>query len=101
MQTGEILPSPSVRERIEFTRMHLYKSIERKGERYGILEMRQHFSNYFKGLYNFKETRLKLVTANEVDQIEDILEHINKTWGDMPLNNDHLVDNCCKKLENL
>ena len=101
LKTGEILPSPTVRERIEYTRMHLHKSMERKGEHYGILEMRQHFSNYFKGLSNFKETRLKLVTANEVAQIEDILQHIDKTWGDLPLENDHLVDNCCKKLENL
>lgn len=101
LQTGELLDPPSVRERIQYTRIHLQKSMERKGEKYGILEMRQHFSNYFKGLPNFKETRLKLVTANELDQIEGILLHIDQNWGDMPLNNDHLVDNCCKKLENL
>jgi tRNA-dihydrouridine synthase B len=101
LDTGELLPPLTVRERIEITRLHMAKSIERKGDVYGILEMRQHFSNYFKGLPNFKETRLKLVTTSEIGEIENLLEYIGRQWGDMPLQNDHLVDNCCKKLENL
>ncbi len=101
LDNGTVLPPLTVRERVELTSLHLSKSIENKGEKYGILEMRQHFSNYFKGLPNFKETRLKLVTAPTLNDVEEILNYINKQWGDMPLQNDHLVDNCCKKLENL
>ena len=101
LDTGEHLPPLTVTERVELTHMHLLKSIENKGEKYGVLEMRQHFSNYFKGLPNFKETRLKLVTAPTYDEVVEILNHIKQEWGDMPLQNNHLVDNCCKKLENL
>ena len=101
LETGERLPPFSTRERIDIARMHLYKSIEFKGEVYGILEMRQHFSNYFKGLPNFKDTRLKLVTTNDIETLESIFEYIDQTWGDIPLVNDHLIDSCCKKLENL
>lgn len=101
METGELLPPLSTRNRIDIARLHLQKSVEFKGEKYGILEMRQHFSNYFKGLPDFKETRLKLVTANDIEALNLVFEHIDKTWGDMPLINDHLIDSCCKKLENL
>lgn len=101
LDTGEHLPPLTVTERVELTHMHLLKSIENKGDKYGVLEMRQHFSNYFKGLPNFKDTRLKLVTAPTYDEVVEILNHIKQEWGDMPLLNNHLVDNCCKKLENL
>lgn len=101
LDTGT-LPQPlTVNQRVNITKLHLSQSIENKGEKYGILEMRQHFSNYFKGLPNFKETRLSLVTADTLEQVNTILNHIERQWGDYPLQNDHLVDNCCKKLENL
>ena len=48
----------------------------------GIYEMRRHFSNYFKGLPNFKETRIKLLTTLEVDEIFSILEGIKTSYGD-------------------
>ena len=60
LATGEVLPQPSVCERVEIAKEHLRKSLEVKGEFVGILEMRRHLSNYFKGLPDFKSTRLKV-----------------------------------------
>src|SRR6478609_4500560 len=63
LQTGNILPLPSVEERVEVCRTHAHKSVEWKGEILGILEMRRHYANYFKGLPDFKPFRTRLVEA--------------------------------------
>ena len=81
MQTGEVMPQPSVVERVAIAKQHLAKSIEIKGDRVGILEMRRHLSNYFKGLPDFKQTRLKLVTLYDVDEINATLDYIADHWG--------------------
>lgn len=81
LDTGEFLPEPDVSEKVEIARKHFLKSIEVKGERVGVLEMRRHFSSYFKCLDNFKETRLKLVTCNEPETILGILDYIDERWG--------------------
>lgn len=80
LSTGEILPPMSVAERVELAKKHLSKSLEIKGERVGVLEMRRHLSCYFKGLDNFKETRLKLVTTNDPAEIFALLDYIKDTW---------------------
>ena len=82
LQTGEILPQPGVIERVEIAKQHLAKSIEIKGERVGVLEMRRHLSNYFKGLPNFKETRLRLVTENDPEVLQQVISSIAERWGD-------------------
>ena len=81
LNTGEILPQMCVTDRVELARRHLAKSIELKGERIGILEMRRHLSCYFKGLPDFKETRLKLVTLNDPQELYATLDHIADRWG--------------------
>ena len=81
LATGELLPPMSVSERVELAKKHLAKSLEVKGERVGVLEMRRHLSCYFKGLENFKETRLKLVTLNDPSELFALLDFINETWG--------------------
>ncbi len=81
LQTGEILPQPGVVERVEIAKQHLAKSIEIKGERVGVLEMRRHLSNYFKGLPNFKETRLRLVTENDPEVLQQVISSIAERWG--------------------
>ncbi|MCD8172003.1 MAG: tRNA dihydrouridine synthase DusB [Alistipes sp.] len=81
LRTGELLPQPSVAERVEIAKRHLLKSVEVKGGKVGVLEMRRHFSNYFKGLPNFKETRYKLVTLNEVPELLSTLDYVSETWG--------------------
>ena len=82
LETGEVMPQPSVVERVEIAKHHLAKSLEIKGERVGILEMRRHLSNYFKGLPNFKETRLKLVTSFDPAELYATLDSIAERWGD-------------------
>ena len=82
LKTGELLPAMSVTDRVELAKRHLAKSIEVKGDRVGILEMRRHLSCYFKGLADFKETRLKLVTLNDPAELYETLDHIAEKWGD-------------------
>ena len=81
LETGEITEPMSVSERVDLAKRHLAKSLEFKGEKVGILEMRRHLSCYFKGLDNFKETRLKLVTSTDSQELFSLLDHINEIWG--------------------
>jgi tRNA-dihydrouridine synthase B len=82
LNTGELLPEPSVNEKADLALLHLDKSLEFKEGKRAIYEMRRHLSNYFKGLPHFKETRLKLLTAVEVDDIKAIIETIRLNWGE-------------------
>lgn len=82
LNTGELLAEPTVNERVEIAKMHFAKSTEVKGERVGVLEMRRHFSSYFKGLPNFKEIRLKLVTENDPEKIFELIDFIQREWGE-------------------
>lgn len=82
LNTGELLPQPSTIERVEIAKRHFIRSLEIKGEKVGILEMRRHLSSYFKGLPSFKETRMKLVTSMDQDEIVDTLNSISEKWGD-------------------
>jgi len=72
-KTSEHLEAPTFAERIDACRTHLLKSIEWKGPKTGVFEMRRHYSNYFKGIENFKEYRMKLVTAGTFEELDDIL----------------------------
>lgn len=83
MKTGEELPQPSVIERVALAKHHLERSIAFKGPRIGIFEMRRHLSSYFKGLPSFKETRLRLVTTNDPDELFALLDEIAERWGDV------------------
>jgi nifR3 family TIM-barrel protein len=80
--TGELLPEPTVNEKVDLALFHLDKSLQFKEGARSIFEMRRHLSNYFKGLPHFKETRLKLLTTVDVDEIKITLEEIRKRWGD-------------------
>ncbi len=82
LDTGELLPQMSVRERVETARKHLSRSLALKGERVGVLEMRRHLSCYFKGLPDFRETRLKLVTLTDIPALYSLLDEIAGRWGD-------------------
>ncbi len=76
LDTGEILQSPDIEERIRIGKIQMEKSVEWKGEKRGVLEIRKHWGNYFKGYPNFKPFRLKLMEAVTIDQIIIILEEI-------------------------
>ncbi len=80
LETGKKLPHPGIKEIVELARLHFSKSLEYKGERKGVLEMRRHFSNYFKGLPDFRELRSKLVTSTDVNEILKLLEIILKRY---------------------
>jgi nifR3 family TIM-barrel protein len=80
LATGELLPPMSVADRVDLAKRHLAKSLEVKGEKVGILEMRRHLSCYFKGLENFKETRLKLVTLTSPEELFATLDYIKENW---------------------
>ena len=82
LNTGEILPQMNVTDRVSLAKRHLAKSVDIKGERVGILEMRRHLSCYFKGLPDFKETRLKLVTLTDVQELYSTLDYIAQRWGE-------------------
>ncbi len=81
LQTGRLLQPITVAEKVELAKRHLKYSLEQKGDITGVFEMRQHFSNYFKGLYNFKSTRIRLVTEKNPEVIVQILNEIANKWG--------------------
>jgi len=80
LETGELLPEPTVGEKVDLALLHLDKSLEHKEGKASILEMRRHFSNYFKGLPDFRETRLRLLTSLDVIEIKGILTEIRDKW---------------------
>jgi len=79
-KTGEHLPEPTITERVEVCKTHLDKSIDWKGPKVGVFEMRRHYSNYFKGIPDFKEYRMKLVSLENIDHIHEVLEEINERF---------------------
>lgn len=82
MATGEHLPLPTISDRVDAARQHFEMSLKWKGERLGIVEMRRHYANYFKGLPHFKEHRLALVTLDSVDDILGKLEEVRELFSD-------------------
>lgn len=72
---------PTLPEKVSLARDHFQKSLEIKGDRVGIYEMRRHFSNYFKGLPNFREMRLKLVTTMDIAEIYNLLDEVEATYA--------------------
>ncbi len=83
MQTGQHLEAPSVADRVEVCRTHLNASMEWKGPVLGVIEMRRHYSNYFKGLPHFKEYRTRLVTLPEFADVSAVLDEIEDTFREV------------------
>jgi tRNA-dihydrouridine synthase B len=81
LDTGQLLPEPTVGEKADLALLHLDKSLEHKEGKSAIFEMRRHLSNYFKGLPNFKETRMRLLTSPDIYEIRNIIEEIREKWG--------------------
>ena len=82
LKTGEKTEPPSILERINVAKRHLEMSIKWKGDRLGVLETRRHYSNYFKGIKDFKPYRTKLVTLESTHELMSLfseLEEINET----------------------
>ena len=81
LKTGEMLPPPSIEDRIEVCKKHLHKSFEWKGPIVGIFEMRRHYANYLKGLPGIKDYRFQLVTLKSVEEIDAILDEIEVKYA--------------------
>lgn len=81
MKTGEHLPPPTILERVEVCRKHLQRSVEWKGASTGIVEMRKHYANYFKGIDHFKEFRMRLVNLNFAEEIHEVLDEITNHYS--------------------
>jgi nifR3 family TIM-barrel protein len=81
LNTGEHLQPLSLPEKVELARIHFKKSLETKEGQRSIFEMRRHFSNYFKGLPDFRELRLKLVTSLNADEILKLLDVIKERYS--------------------
>ena len=75
VKTGLKLPPPSMEQRVAVCKKHLLRSVEWKGEIVGIMEMKRHYSNYFKNIPDFKPVRIKLVESMNLTEILDTLDY--------------------------
>ena len=82
LDTGELLPAMSVADRVALAKRHFHLSLDLKGPVTGVFEMRRHLSCYFKGLRDFKDTRIKLVTSKDPEEILATLDYVAARWGD-------------------
>ena len=80
--TGTHLPPPTMNDRVDAARNHLTWSMDWKGERVGIVEMRRHYTNYFKGVHSFKDYKQRLVTTDYPDELYKILDEIREVYAD-------------------
>lgn len=80
-KTGEHLPAPSIQDRVDVVRAHLDFSIKWKGERTGVVEMRRHYTNYFRGIHHFKPFRQILVNEMDPAEIEKTLTQIENEFS--------------------
>lgn len=85
IDTGTEMPSPGVKERVALAKRHFELSLQYKGEKRGVYEMRRHLSCYFKGLPDFKQTRMKLVTSMDPAEIIGTLDYIGSNWADVEI----------------
>lgn len=80
-KTGEILPPPNLDDRVETAKKHLKFSVEWKGEKLGIFEMRRHYTNYFRGIPHFKPYRTRLVEGENYQAVLDTLDEVNEVFS--------------------
>lgn len=81
-KTGEHLPSPTMAERVDAARRHLQMAIDWKGEKLGVFETRRHYTNYFKGIPDFKEYRMKMVTSDDSASVFEAFDEVLQVFGD-------------------
>ena len=81
LKTGSHLPPPNIKDRVAACKQHLKHSVEWKGEVLGIAEMKRHYTNYFKGVPYFKDYRIKMVTSNNQNEIEQILNEVESKFS--------------------
>ncbi len=82
LKTGELLPQATVAQQVEMLKEQIDAAIDWIDERRGILHMRRHMAGMFKGLHNFKQTRIDMLRANHYNDLMLILDHIAENWGE-------------------
>ncbi|WP_421977908.1 tRNA dihydrouridine synthase DusB [Roseivirga seohaensis] len=82
IKTGEHLPVPDMKTRVATAKKHLQFSLEWKNELQGIFEMRRHYTNYFRGIPNFKPYRARLVESENPEELFNILDEISTVFED-------------------
>jgi tRNA-dihydrouridine synthase B len=85
VKTGSKLSLPDMVERVRVTKKHVEFSIRWKGPRLGIFEMRRHYTNYFKGIPDFKPFRTRLVEVETAEEVYAILDEVIETYLGMLL----------------
>jgi tRNA-dihydrouridine synthase B len=78
--TGQHQAPPNISERVAVTKEHLKMSVQWKGEILAINEMKRHYSNYFKGIPDFKPFRTKLVTSMDLNEVHDTLDEVDQKF---------------------
>ncbi len=81
LQQNVLMEKISLKEKIETCRSHINKSVDWKGERIGLAEMRKHYNHYFKGLYDFKRLRIRLMTASVLEDVLGIIKEIELKYA--------------------
>ena len=82
IETGQKLDPPSMLERVEAARRHLQMSIDWKGEKLAVFETRRHYTNYFRGIPNFKPYRMKMVTSDDAQDVFDTFDEVLEKFAD-------------------
>ena len=78
LETKKTIYQPSLEERIDTSKRHLLMAIKWKGERLGLLETRRHYSNYFRGIANFKPFRTRLVTGETTQEVMTVFDELEE-----------------------
>ncbi len=82
LETGVLPPEPTIAERVKLAKYQLETSMQWKGDTRGMLEMRRHYSQYFKGVPDFKTFRMRLVTEPDPAVISQILDEVGEKYKD-------------------
>jgi len=81
-KTGEHLSPVGILERVKTAKRHLQMAIDWNGEHAGLYETRRHYTNYFKGIPNFKEYRLKMVTSDTKEGVFEVFEEVKNKFSE-------------------
>ena len=84
-KTKTHLPEPTIKERIQMAEKHLKMAIKWKGEKLGVLETRRHYSNYFKGIPDFKQYKTIMVTSDYSDDIFSLFSDLKSKFKEHEL----------------
>ncbi|MDZ7807956.1 MAG: tRNA dihydrouridine synthase DusB [Gracilimonas sp.] len=79
LQSGELLPEPTVKQRVELCAEQLRLSVQQHGERYGVIIMKKHYGQYLKGVRNGKKLRMELMEHDEMQPILELLLNFDET----------------------